>query len=359
MRTFGFEFEHVSAIGHREMANLLQTLKVSVDPYATGEVTCREGCYSGWQVKHDGSITTEDEFQHAIELVSPPLTFKNMEGLVRALRVARQHGKINSSCGLHVHVAAPELKVALDRHQGHLREIIANLWFAVEEIFFSYTVPSRRNNDYCRPGVDWTRKYQGINFSALGQDKGTIEFRLHSGTLNARKAIAFATLCTAFVDKLVEMKPYLTSESVQQKIDTKIYIPPAPKLIKTAKAEVYLHKNRKSWLVEMPKNLLNNSKEYIYPTLQDAFNELKQPLGLRSNNYLAAFQFPEYGNAMGELCKFVGVNNTYNSYLQDRYDNITRTFGYFKNNNNNDSIVDEANYYDEEELADNDPLPVN
>src|SRR3990167_2620724 len=106
-RTFGFEFECISQRDWSHIAAGLVKLGITVDAYATGEISCRNHCYSGWQVKTDGSISSTNEYPYRVELVSPPLTVDNMKQTRAALRYIPDFSRINSSCGMHVHVGAP------------------------------------------------------------------------------------------------------------------------------------------------------------------------------------------------------------------------------------------------------------
>jgi hypothetical protein len=333
-RTFGLEFEHISTTSHRQLADELTRAGVTVDPYATGTSRCREGCYSGWQVKTDGSISGATKYPTGIELVSPPMTFKTSKQVREAMKVAKKFGAVNSSCGLHVHVAAPELVRLFDDQtiQEHVRQV----WQAVEKVLFTYVPPSRRMSDYCRGGVVWGTKYQAFNTQPLSGRGRTVEFRLHNATLNADKALAFAAICVGIVEKMIQgVAPDRILPDHSQDVP--------PKEIKTQKGgKFYLLRNERKWIIESPKITVE------VPSLADAFKNYHKDLRLSGNHYLKAFHYPHYGNAMSKLCDFVGVNGAFRGYAEDRYERMLAKHGAADSISSADSITDdEEDYYNE------------
>jgi len=327
-RKFGLEFEHINAIEHNDLALALSKAKLPVDRYATGRQHCAEGCYSGWQVKSDLSVSTSSKYPYSVELVSPPLLLSDVAQIRKALSVVRPTAAINSSCGLHVHVSAPELgENILDRSMAHWRTHIEKAWSNVEKVFFTYVTPARRSSDFCRPGVNWTRKYSAMNVSSL-VNRPTIEFRLHSPTMNAKKAVAFAALCVSFLDFVVGAK----NKTPVVEPDLMLDVPPKSIVNKTG--QFYLHRvfdksnssngsngSKRNWIVE------REQTHREFPTLLMAHESMKTELGLSGKTPWLAFHFPDYGNAMSELCKMFKVPSVYRSYLEDRYEYMFMLYG--------------------------------
>lgn len=335
-RTFGLEFEHISKLDHYAFAELLTANRILIDRYATGHSRCPEGCYSGWQVKTDGSISVQEPYLYGVELVSPPLTFKAIPQIRKALELARLHGGVNSSCGLHVHVHAPELANYAITSGIEIRNMLETNWSAIESVLFSYVPLSRRSSDFCHTGINYSERYQALNLTPLGSPRRTVEFRLHSATLNPNKALSFVALCIAFVDSVVARKKL-------KKIDPTLKMAVQPKLIKTRKGgEFFLHRTADQWLIEAPK------VNVTVPTLKKAFDEYKNDLSLTAKTYLPAFHYPHFGNAMTELCRQLNVNGIFRGYIEDRYDYMMRKYGAMNAENDNRNIVDdEADYYNE------------
>ena len=102
----------------------------------------------GWIVKNDGSIRGND----TAEIVSPPLTvsdaaFDSVRAVCAAIRDGG--GKVNSTCGLHVHVEArDDLRVC---KAGHFFTSLVTRYAMLEDQI-DFLVPfSRREsrNNYC------------------------------------------------------------------------------------------------------------------------------------------------------------------------------------------------------------------
>lgn len=179
-----------------------------------------------WKIVSDGSLSGRNAF----EIVSPPL--KGDKGLRDARIVAqaiRAAGiNVNRSCGLHVHVDARDMQ---DVHFKNLCKLVT-----IHEAHFKRVLPeSRHSNGYAQfpsatfPGLTvdqicdrinhcdtfaslrrlWANRddisfgggsarYRAINLESMARH-GTVEFRAHSGTVDADKMIAWASLCIGLV----------------------------------------------------------------------------------------------------------------------------------------------------------------
>ena len=116
---FGVEIE-LTGITRAEAAEALAayfetTPQRSYDNYDSWYVPDREG--KQWRIMSDSSIraewnddghyrrTTDPEYR--VEMVTPKLTYDEMEKFQECVRRIRQAGgKVNDSCGMHVHVDA-------------------------------------------------------------------------------------------------------------------------------------------------------------------------------------------------------------------------------------------------------------
>lgn len=321
-RRFGLEIECVSMLGHSGLASELVKHNFLVDERATGHYRCPAKCYSGWQVKSDASIVPHGGYPYGMELASPPLTLHNTMKLRSLLKFVRQYVGLNISCGLHVHVEAPEIFsrfVDPGESPSFITSSIYDKWLLLEDVLFSYVPISRRYNQYCTSRGDIHSHYNSMNLSHLTIQ--TLEFRMHQGTLNPRKMLAFVTLCMAItnalasdVEKIEPIKPELS-----------INVP--PKKIRLGVEDFYIQRVDKKWILE------NRKSTFEYPDLISAYNELKAKLHL-GRDPLRAFKYPGHGNAMSMLCNKLGVLPVQTGYLEHRYDQMIGKFGPFVHGGN-------------------------
>lgn len=182
-----------------------------------------------WRLVRDSSIScvTRRGFtsnsDYAVELVSPICRYEDIETIQELIRKLRSAGaKVNSSCGIHIHVDASTHDVKTLRN-------IVNIMAAKEELLYkALEVKPAREEDYCKKAdtrfldvmnhkkprtmeqletmwyngaskrhehYDRTR-YHGLNLHSVFS-KGTIEFRLFNSTLHAGKIKAYIQLCLA------------------------------------------------------------------------------------------------------------------------------------------------------------------
>lgn len=94
---------------------------------------------------------------------------------------------VNKSCGLHVHLdMRGETRVDVKK-----RATMMATWLqALQEL----VPPSRRTNDYCKWGISERDRYHAVNFVAFEKYR-TLEIRLHSGTIDYTKILAWIRLC--------------------------------------------------------------------------------------------------------------------------------------------------------------------
>ena len=216
-----------------------------------------------WKFSRDCSIAGPDS--QKCEMVTPILTYADMEllqGLIRILRHAGAKSNSSRGCGVHIHIGA----------QGHTPQTLrnlANIMAAHEGLLTSALKLDRyRLNQYCRPvdprfldainkqkpktmadladvwygsqGCDYGRnehyndsRYHMLNLHATFT-KGTIEFRLfqfdnpgttldgkrYYGGLHAGQLKSYIQLCLALSNKAKEVR---TASPKKQETDNPKY----------------------------------------------------------------------------------------------------------------------------------------
>jgi hypothetical protein len=174
--------------------------------------------YGTWQINRDSSVHRNGFAGGEVVSRILPATEAGFTELAQACDlIAGAGATVNRTCGMHVHVDVRDLSVDEIRNV-----VIAYMRFQGE---IDTVVPrSRRgSNQYCRhlsssyvslddmitsleraqsvSSLDYRMggKYRVLNLSKFAYT-GTIEFRQHSGTVEAAKAVAWARWCVAFVE---------------------------------------------------------------------------------------------------------------------------------------------------------------
>ena len=189
------EFNRPQNLSHRELAQAL-TRDTSVPVHAEGY---NHQTRSHWKIVTDASLG-----HLGLELVSPPLEWnETSRDQVRELMAKmNEYGcTVNRQCGLHVHHDATNMPMA------QMANIVRN--YALAETVMDSIMPrSRRGNcrwanslgsanpsanyDSIRRSLGHTR-YRKVNVESYTQHR-TVEFRQHSGTINASKIIHWVNL---------------------------------------------------------------------------------------------------------------------------------------------------------------------
>lgn len=189
-----------------------------------------------WKIVNDGSVHAQGG--QASELVSPPLMMEDMDKVQEVIRALRRAGaKVDSSCGMHVHVdlanynvktlknlvkyyakyenmfynaakvlpnrAGHYAKKLNDKHPnlvakiGEVKDLddLKKLWYGRELT----STPSHYDNS----------RYAGLNLHNIwykGWYSGTVEFRLFNGTLHAGEVRSYITLALAISAKALNAK---------------------------------------------------------------------------------------------------------------------------------------------------------
>jgi Putative amidoligase enzyme len=186
VRTYGIELE-TSSISIRTAADALERVGLN------------------WSCKPDGTSGVD------AEAVSPILTDATLgESITAARALLRAGATVNRQTGYHVHLGA--------EHYGNegIAALVRN-WYTAAEAIGALVAPSRLNNRFCNHNLSaevvdaWAESIRGGTISnraanynrylSLNLDSfdrhGTVEFRLHHGTLNGKKIQAWAQFCEA------------------------------------------------------------------------------------------------------------------------------------------------------------------
>lgn len=156
----------------------------------------------GWGKGTDGSIAPPYPTESA-EFRSPP--YFGDAGLTKMVRdiwdIRRAGwGGINRSCGTHLHIS-------MDGCDEEDYRAIHKFARAFEDQVFELVAPSRRDNRYCRPlgcRLDMRNRYRWTNFCSL-RDLGTIEVRLHQGTMSPIRVKMWACLMLRFMEVAIRL----------------------------------------------------------------------------------------------------------------------------------------------------------
>lgn len=172
-----------------------------------------------WKIVTDGSLSGPSGYT-GLEFVSPPMSDAGVLQIDTVCRVLHTSGaRTNRSCGLHVHIGARQL--GLDAMKR-----LALLYIENEDVIDSLMPPSRRQNVNQRylaspkatadirlirnastvqeiaggvRGGSFPNRFTKINFTSFWKH-GTVEFRQHSGTIDAEKIKRWVYFCQKLVD---------------------------------------------------------------------------------------------------------------------------------------------------------------
>lgn len=235
---FGMEDE-MTGITREQAAEAVAELFGTTARYTGGgydkwAVTDNEG--KVWEFAADASIEKErkngDRYEHtssgeyAVELVTPKLSFDEIPKLQTVIRALSGAGaKVNSSCGLHVHIDAA------NHNRQSLKNLIGIMYSKEDMLFKALKVNETRASRWCQKvrepmlkkarrlssdetkdltrlekiwyegnvprheHYNWTR-YYALNLHSVFY-RGTLEFRCFNATLHAGRARAYINLCLA------------------------------------------------------------------------------------------------------------------------------------------------------------------
>ena len=190
-----------------------------------------------WKVVSDGSIQCEARGGrnasrlYSVEVVSPICKYEDMERVQEIVRQLRQAGaKVNSSCGIHIHVDA-------SRHTAQTLRNIVNIMASKEDLLYKTLKVQIGREYYCKKAdlrfLDelnnrppktmealerlWyngssrrhthydTTRYHALNLHSVFS-KGTVEFRVFNSTLHAGEVKSYIQLCLAISNQALVQK---------------------------------------------------------------------------------------------------------------------------------------------------------
>lgn len=198
MNTFGIEFE-VVGIDPRTASRALAS--AGLDSRAE---SYNHSTVSYWKAVTDGSLRNRLNMGTA-EVVSPVLNVSDFEQVRIATNALKSAGaRVNSSCGTHVHIGGFNLDPAKVARASQYYELS---W----EFTTRLVAPSRLSGNWAKRlnaeelglikdgRFDAINRYRAFNVTPINR-QSTIEFRLHQGTLNATKILAWADYSQAMVN---------------------------------------------------------------------------------------------------------------------------------------------------------------
>lgn len=220
---FGVEIEFLSPVPKATLARA----------FNEAGIRCKAEGYNHqrrtyWKIVGDASVrgSINGRQAYGLEAVSPPMTGADAyQDIERVCSLLREQGcRVNAKCGLHVHVESDMLSTRELRN-------VCTAWVRHEQIVERFIPQSRRgNSQYCSSINTYTSyyrnnpthgdlianlnnigsqsgllnamtpngRYMKLNLEALARH-GTLEFRHHSGTLNATKIQNHVRFCIGFI----------------------------------------------------------------------------------------------------------------------------------------------------------------
>tara|TARA_R100000005_G_C4997125_1_gene203889 strand:+ start:1650 stop:2672 length:1023 start_codon:yes stop_codon:yes gene_type:complete len=202
-RIFGIEIEFFG-VDHRVLASAIRDLGVD----------CQRESYNHrtqphWKIVTDSSLSGRD----AGEVVSPKLQgqegFEQLKKVCRAMN--RVGAQVNRTCGLHVHLNSTDMTV------GQIVNVFDRYADAESEID-AMMPASRRNSRWCANCVKGTfqnrttkervanglGRYHKVNLTNIAE-RGSIEFRQHSGTTEFEKIANWISILMQFVETSIAL----------------------------------------------------------------------------------------------------------------------------------------------------------
>ena len=227
---FGIEIEMTGitrATAAKTIAKYFETRATHVGgSYDTYTIRDQQGRL--WKCVSDSSIHAEARgdrvanSNYRVEFVSPICVYEDIERVQEIIRQLRHAGaKVNSSCGIHIHVDA-------SRHNPQTLRNVANIMASKEDLLYKTLKVNISREHYCKKAdlrfldevnaqrpktmdhierlwyngesgrnyhYDDTR-YHALNLHSVFS-KGTIEFRMFNSTLHAGEVKSYIQLCLA------------------------------------------------------------------------------------------------------------------------------------------------------------------
>lgn len=221
-RTFGVEIEFISLDRQVACGAIAQALGIPhvhlTDYHGRTCQTCGRTVsgFREWKIERDGSVS---DGRYGGEVVTPIL--KGTDGLASIQKVMhglRQAGaEVDQKCGLHVHLSVQHMT------DGQRADLVRS-WYEHHDTFDRFVAKSRtiigrgRPYEFCERADEseweaaaenmersgnfgYCNKYRSLNLAPFPK-YGTVEIRLHQGTLNSRKVNNWVRLLHGFFDSI-------------------------------------------------------------------------------------------------------------------------------------------------------------
>jgi len=198
--------------------------------------------------KKDGnSYTVTQDSAYSVEMVTPKLTYEEIEKLQEVIRILRGAGaKVNDSCGLHIHIDGA------NHNRQSLKNLLSIMYSKEDILFKALKVNENRAHRWCKkvrePMLEKARRrlsaeetkdltrleniwyedfdsydsrrnhYNDSRYYALNLHsvfyRGTVEFRCFNATLHAGRAKAYLHLCLAMSAKAIQQRSAVMRKTI-------------------------------------------------------------------------------------------------------------------------------------------------
>lgn len=202
--TYGMEFE-IQGLSPARAADILNNAGIACDSPRAQHDTA-----DTWKAVYDGSVS------NGAEVVSPILNPSRLNEAHKVTQALKNAGaRVDRATGYHVHIGLNAFE-SNTGSRGNLAAFVLN-WYAAHHAISALVAPSRLNNRFCRvlnqdmaerqasytlnneAGAFDGNRYTSLNLESMRRH-GTVEIRLHQGTLNGVKAIAWAQFVAGMID---------------------------------------------------------------------------------------------------------------------------------------------------------------
>ncbi len=241
-RKIGIEIEFVAPIigrgNNHDVQDLLAQVLTNHGIQAVSRGYTQQPLPSNCQlaVEHDASLRDESKYRgfswSKLEVKTKPMLWDEVERVLPETLEIIQYagGRINASCGLHVHHHLPEAE-----HKPQVVRNLQHLWWRFSPLMYGLMAPSRITNMYCRPPqhdeatlfddcysyprlcgiLHRYERYNGLNFINLAnRDRMTVEWRIHGGTTDWDKIRSWVLATQRWVEHAVTRSCHLKRDQI-------------------------------------------------------------------------------------------------------------------------------------------------